>query len=335
MSSQYTFMFRNDFPFRIFAVFCVSLLVFSCIDSTALAQGLGGYEVTTDKCDFCLASQGISPLEMGRTGVRYDVRYLRLGSLYSNGTKIDDPTNDTETHFTNQLTFLYRVIPNLSAIAIVPIASRHESSLDSNGAVQSLENSGLADISLLARYNLIASHAFDATQIVSVSAGVKLATGNTSKRDASGDLADAHLQLGTGSTDLLLGTSVLLGFEDWSLNLNLLGGITGKGANGHQFGNNLNYALTGRYRVYPNDMENPTFFVTLGVLGEWRAHELMDGVEDPNSGGNVAYVAPGVQIYFSPQFSFEASYQAPFVHALNGEQLGESFRVMSGLQYMF
>jgi len=314
------------------------LLILSCLSvsqSRAQFRTFAPIVVSTDKCDFCLASQGISPLEMGRTGVRYDVRYLRLGDSYHDGTKVENPTQDAETHFTNQLTILYNVVPNLSGIIIVPFASRHESSLNDLGQPTSLANTGLGDISILGRYNVIADHAFADTRIVSVTAGVKFATGNTTKLGPDGLPVDAHLQLGTGSTDLLLGAGGLLGFDDWSLAANLLAGVTGKGANGHQFGNNLNYALTARYRVYPNTMDNPTFFATLGALGELRAHEKMNGAEDPNSGGNVTYIAPGIQIYFNPSFSFEASYQYPFLHQLNGDQLGETFRIMSGLQYMF
>jgi hypothetical protein len=316
--------------FLLLCIFCIS---FS--QANAQFRAIPTIDIHTEKCDFCLVAQGISPLELGRTGVRYDVRYLRLGDQYHEGMKVANPTQDAETHFTNQFTLLYRLLDNLSAIAIVPFASRHESVLDDNGVNSTLSNIGLADVSLLSRYNVLVDHAFANTRIVALTAGVKLATGNTSKRNETGALADAHLQLGTGSTDLLIGSTALLGFEDFTIGATLLAGITGKGANNHQFGNNLNYALTGRYRIYPSTMEGPTFFATLGFLGEDRAHEKADGVDDPNSGGNVTYLAPGVQIFFSPAFSFEASFQYPFLHELNGDQLGESFRIMSGLQYMF
>ena len=82
-------------------------------------------------------------------------------------------------------------------------------------------------------------------------------------------------------------------------------------------------------------MSSPTIFAALAISGELRAHETQDGEIIPNSGGNVVYLSPGLQIFFSPSFSFEVSFQQPIIHALNGDQLGETFRVLSGIQYMF
>ena len=61
----------------------------------------------------------------------------------------------------------------------------------------------------------------------------------------------------------------------------------------------------------------------------------MDGIPDENSGGNVTYIAPGLQIFFSPYLSFEAAYQYPLIHALPGEQLGEDYRIQTGFQLLF
>jgi hypothetical protein len=177
-------------------------------------------------------------------------------------------------------------------------------------------------------------HDIESTTILSFSAGVKLPTGRTDGKDSEGNLLDAHIQLGTGSTDFVTGVSGFLARDRTALILNLLGGFTTKGVNGHQFGNNLNYDLTARYRVYPADFEERQFFATLGVNGEWRGRETQDGIEDGHSGGNVIFLTPGIQIFFSPSISFEASFQYPIIHGLHGQQLGEDYRIASGLQVL-
>ena len=77
----------------------------------------------------------------------------------------------------------------------------------------------------------------------------------------------------------------------------------------------------------------PALFGALGVRGEWRGYELQDGRRIDNSGGDVTYLAPGMQVFFSPRVSFDATVWIPFIHALNGSQLGETVKVLAGFQY--
>jgi hypothetical protein len=206
--------------------------------------------------------------------------------------------------------------------------------LSDDGTLVTGDEYGVGDVAVLGRFKAVMEHSEESTTILSLAAGMKLATGRTDGKDSEGELLDAHVQLGTGSTDFLAGLSGFLAWDRTALIANLLGGITTKGANGHQFGNNLNYDLSARYRVYPSDYEGIQFFATLGINGEWRGKELQDGTEVEDSGGNVTYVAPGIQIFFSPAISFEAVYQYPFLHGLHGHQLGEDYRIMSGVQFL-
>ena len=292
-------------------------------------------------CDFCMCAQGISPLEMGGSAVRYDARYTELSREYVNGTRVPNSTNTTETYFTNQMSFTYRVATGLSATLIVPYAHKSESSIDPEAGPSSISNSGTGDISLLGRYNLLADHKFGDIRILSVTAGVKFANGNTALAEGD-EPADADLQLGTGTTDFMAGVGYLIGFDEWSIGANMLAGIRGfgSGANGHVYGINLNYDITARYRVYQDDATTssaiqPAIFGALALRGEWRGYELQDGQRIGDSGGDVTYIAPGMQVFFTPTISFDATVWVPFIHALNGDQVAETVKVLAGLQYVF
>jgi hypothetical protein len=78
-------------------------------------------------CDYCIASQGISPVEVGSTGARYDLRYLRLQDMYEAGKKTGNPSNDIETYVTHQFSFYYHITGSLSASLFVPFSSRSAS----------------------------------------------------------------------------------------------------------------------------------------------------------------------------------------------------------------
>ena len=305
--------------------------------STIRAQSMGSPSWGSgwsNNCDFCLASQGISPLEVGSSGLRVDVRYLRVGTPYLDGTKIDNKDQELETHLTQQYSLFYAMSSRFTVAGFLPLSKRHSEQLSDDGTMVTGNQFGVGDVSLILRYKALVEHAMESTTILSFTAGVKLPTGRTDGTDSEGNLLDAHIQLGTGSTDFLTGVSGFFARDRTALILNLLGGFTTKGANGHQFGNNLNYDLTARYRVYPADYEETQFFATLGVNGEWRGKEIQDGIADDFSGGSVTYVTPGIQIFFSPVISFEASFQYPIVHGLHGQQLGEDYRITTGLQVL-
>ncbi len=290
---------------------------------------------TFNACDFCLAAQGISPLEVGSSGMRIDMRYLSVGTVYQDGNKATNANRELETHLTQQYSFFYALANTVSLSALIPIPRRHFEQLSSSGQFVSGNQFGLGDVALLARYKPYVGHGMESTYIVSIAAGVKLPTGRTDGHDSQGQLLDAHVQLGTGSTDVLLGTSGFAAVGRTAFILNLLAGIDREGANGHQFGNTLNYDATVRYGVTPDDYDSPQLFATISLIGELRGRERQGGIIDGNSGGNVLYVSPGMQLFVTPALTLEISYQQPIIHSLFGEQLGEDYRFVSGIQILF
>jgi hypothetical protein len=244
-------------------------------------------------CDFCMLSQGISPLDtIEGTGIKISERYTLLDRLYQGSGRIaNDGTK--EVHWTTELTGFYGVTPEFMAMAVLPYKDGRTS--ESMGAGSA---AGLGDIALLGRYTFVKSEAADATTVMAGLAGIKFATGNTNAKANDGTTPlDSHLQPGTGSTDYLLGLSYSHSFNRFSLSANMLGTIATEGKFGstrHQFGNALNYDVTGKYRIVPEAFEpmKTHVFAALGVNGEVRQQEKEDGVAVPESGGNTVYLSP-------------------------------------------
>ncbi len=309
-------------------------LAFTCPGLAQTRAAIPELPNAIEYCDYCLASQGISPLEVGSSGVRADLRYLSLGTVYQDGKKSENAERELETHLTQQYSLYYSLSPRLSLGAFVPIAKRHSEQLNEAGDIVTGNEFGLADVTLLLRYKALVAHDMETTSIISFAGGVKLPTGKTNGRDSEGNLLDAHIQLGTGSTDALLGVSGFLTFQRVALIANVLGSLTSEGANGHTFGNILNYDASARYRIYPSEYGDTQLFTTFGIYGEWRGRELQDGSAITSSGGNVVFLSPGLQLFPLPSISIEASYHIPIIHALNGSQLGEDYRIMAGVQFL-
>jgi len=303
---------------------------------------------TSFACDFCLLSQGISPLDtMKGTGIKISERYTVLDQVYQ-GTSENTNPGAKETHWTTELTGFYGITPEFMVLAVVPYKKGRtsgEPDLTVTPAVLDTamagDASGIGDIALIGRYTFLKSETPDSTTVMAGVAGIKFATGSTNAKTSDGmNFLDSHLQPGTGSTDYLLGVSYSHSLQRFSLSANLLGTITTEGKFGttkHQFGNALNYDLTGKYRMAPEEFAptKPQLFVALGINGEVREREKEDGVTVTDSGGNTIYLSPGLQLVLAPHWVLELSYQHAIYHNLYGTQLGETYKAIGGVTYLF
>ncbi len=299
-------------------------------------------------CDFCLLSQGISPLDtMKGTGVKISERYTVLDHVYQGTSEKTNP-GAKETHWTTELTGFYGISPDFMVLAVIPYKSGMTTGelMQNTDGTLDLETagagraSGLGDVALMGRYTFLKKEGPDATTVMGGVAGVKFATGDTDARTRNGEFLDSHLQAGTGSTDYLLGLSYSRSLQRFSLSANLLGTITTEGKFGdikHQFGNALNYDMTGKYRIAPEAFSptKPQVFVALGVNGEVRGREKVDGATMSDSGGNTVYLSPGVQLVLAPHWVVEMTYQWAIYHNLYGTQLGETYKAVTGVTYLF
>jgi hypothetical protein len=299
-------------------------------------------------CDFCLLSQGISPLDtMTGAGIKISERYTVLDQVYQGTSEKTNP-GAKETHWTTELTGFTSITPQFMVMGVVPYKKGRTSGEADMTAIPPVldttmagDASGLGDVALLGRYTFLKSEAPDATTVIAAVFGVKFATGRTDAKTSDGmNYLDSHLQPGTGSTDYLLGLSYSHALQRFSLSANLLGTIPTEGKFGdtnHQFGNALNYDVTAKYRIVPEAFTptRPQWFVALGINGEVRERETENGVTLVDSGGNTAYLSPGIQLVFAPHWVVDVSYQHAVYHNLYGTQLGETCKIVTGVTYLF
>ncbi|MCC6710187.1 MAG: transporter [Gammaproteobacteria bacterium] len=317
-------------------------------------------------CDYCLISQGASPLDtINGRGVRITERYTSLDSVYDGSRELANP-GASETYYTTEVQGFWNPRPWLTLIGVVPFRvtevdghlehqgghhhhdeaeEEHEhDDHDHDPAVRGVEDQhggdgGIGDISLLARARVFQHHTLASTTTVALMAGIKTPSGSTSGRADNGDYLDAHLQLGTGSTDGLFGLSFSHARGRWSLSANALGAIKGEGEAGdhnYHYGDSLNYDLTARFRVTPATLgaSLQQWFLSCGLAGELRGMEDEAGSRIFDSGGHVVFVQPGVQLNVGARWSFEVSAQVPIHHDLTGTQLGDDLKVMGSINVM-
>lgn len=300
-----------------------------------------------EACDYCLLGQGISPLQTQTgAGIRVNSRYTLLDSVYRGSNEASNP-GVKEEYWATDVSGFYSLSDKLLVLVNAPLRKTEgdgELVEGPNGEPEREDSTGgatgLGDVSVFARYRLFGRHSAAGSTLVAAVVGIKLPTGSTDQHNDQGEYLDSHLQLGTGSTDALLGLSFDHAFERTSVSANMLYAFTGNGEVGHQshrFGDSVNYDVTAKYRVAPatNEPDRNAWFVSLGINGEAREHEHLDGDRVGDSGGHTVYLTPGAQCVLANRWIVEATYQYAVYHDLDQTQLGEDYRVFAGVTYLF
>jgi hypothetical protein len=146
---------------------------------------------------------------------------------------------------------------------------------------------------------------------------LKLPTGNNGRRDSIGDLKEQHLQVGSGSTDVIAGIQLTReGVHPGSLWLaNLRGRVNGTNGRGFHYGDVIFYDVG---YVHPVGINGAAVVEFNGRIADKDKNE--DGSIDGNSGGHLGYVSLSFRQGFKQGLGVIASMQVPVWKQLNGTQ---------------
>ena len=215
---------------------------------------------------------------------------------------------------------------------LVPYFDRSHATIAAGDTDVSRSHSrGLGDMRLIARYQ-----GFEADLSVGVEFGLKLPTGGIDDTFDSGPQAgqplDRGLQLGTGTTDLLIGGYTVGAFSP----------------DVYYFGNILfQHPLAERDGFRPGDGANLTFGVRYtaplpaGIVPQLQLNARVEGREEgvnadiANSGATLVYLSPGVGFSVARQLDGFAFVQFPIYQRVNGLQLESRAFGSLGFRYRF
>ncbi len=195
-------------------------------------------------------------------------------------------------------------------------------------AVSTSHASGLGDVRVLGRYQWL--HGMQNN--LSFQFGLKLPTGGFEQNFATGPQAgaplDRGLQLGTGTTDLVLGTAwfarplVTLGvFAQATLDQPL--------AERAGFSPSTSLTLNSGVRWLNSSAFTPQ--LQLNVRWDGREHGVNADVD--NSGGTFAYLSPGLTVDVNPTVNVFAFVQLPVYQRVNGLQLEPQWLLSVGFRF--
>lgn len=199
-------------------------------------------------------------------------------------------------------------------------------------------SSGLGDVVVLGSYRVFAGGGLDAA----LQLGFKAPSGDTTEADGDERL-ETEFQPGSGSWDFIVGGALSRSLGRWSLHGNVLANISTEGAQDTEIGDALFYNVAAVYR--PGDSaehvhedgdthHHLVFDVMLELNGETRWKNDAHGHTEPNSGGTVVYLAPGVRVSWRNVGAF-LSWGFPIVDDANGIQTDVEWRLVGGLGFAF
>ena len=274
-------------------------------------------------------------------GFRFDLRYdyfnqdqLRSGtkSVGRGSLEIPNEMEIQEKTINRNLTATLDYSPNADwgVTLLVPLFNRYHATTAPGDADSSFsQGNGLGDVRVLGRYQGFSdSHSFG------VQFGVKLPTGDTKQTfnagAQAGEALDRGLQLGTGTTDLLLG---VYGFgelaPDWGVFGQVLFQKPLAEKDGFKPGDGVNANVGLRYTGHAGF----TPHLQLNMRAEGRESGVNADID--NSGATLVYLSPGVTFNVSQRFQVYAFAQVPVAQRVNGLQIEPRSSYSVGLHWRF
>jgi hypothetical protein len=289
-------------------------------------------------CDLCGCYLGVLPkFDHNYFGARLRYRGFTgdVPHVHSSGPGHDYDHPVTDTHFhaydrfsTYELTGRYFLTSRLSATAFIPYSINASEEGDKINTL-----SGLGDPTLLMQYRIFTREAQSDTtwqHNISVGAGLKLPFGTFDKLYADGEY-DPHGQTGTGSLDFLFAANYMARYGKFGFNADVVTRLNTTNANGYHYGNRFNNTI---HFIYWEEVKNFKILPQIGAYAEFAPADRLNGEFVSNTGGFSAFASTAIDFFYK-NLAFNCTAQVPVIENLDGTQLRNSTRLMTGMTYYF
>lgn len=213
----------------------------------------------------------------------------------------------------------YGFTDDLSLILVVPFYFGYDMlSTDMGNTINDGDSIGFGDISLLAKYRFFNSdeHGFALAAL----AGIKMPTGDTNQKNEHGYLLGSDDQPGSGSWDPIMGLALSKRLGKFNLDSNVFYLLSMQGKQKTIVGDKtfLNFGLS--RQIERISTENFKWTAVFEVNGQWQEKVESLGIKDPNHGGLVIYLSPGLKLNYKDRVFTNLYLSLPTIQDLNGIQ---------------
>ena len=315
---------------------------------TAFACASCGCSINSD-----FSVQGLSTTGGWSADLRYDYlnqNQLRSGTKTISATSAANATNmqtnspaEVEQYTKNNYltaTLDYNNAKSFGVSFVLPYIDRTHSTLGTgsdgstfdpaNGAYGS-SASGLGDIKVLGRY-----FGFSEQRNFGIQFGLKLPTGQKNQVSNAGNPTpvDPGLQLGTGTTDLIIGAyrfDNLSANWDYFAQASLQAALNSStmAAGSYKPGSSVNLNFGVRYQGFER------FIPSLQINARHAKPDSGDAADTYATGGTLVYLTPGIIVPITEKFAAYGNVQLPIYQNVNGIQLAPKYIASAGVRFAF
>lgn len=302
-------------------------LLFACLACISLTLSTIQVEAQTC-CTGGVPLTGAINLDANSGGVRFGLTYdiNQLSDFIQGDRTLDNTFLKRETRsILGQIDF--RITDSLSVSVLIPYSQLTERNTNTGGI---FEANGLSDISVWTNYLLYNSK----QTTVSVSAGIKLPTGETNIKDEDGifDLP-LSLQPGTGSVDFMIASALKSAFRFRPSLIYSFSGIYKINTTGKRYAAHSEYKYSNEIDLYAGLSEEVLFLNQLLTpqlqvrINNFSQHQI-SGNPNPNTGGTWVFLGTGLAWSLTPQFNLNFRGQWPLHRSVTGFQLTTTNRYL-------
>lgn len=260
--------------------------------------------------------------------------YSRGSDLYRGRDRVSDPEDRVREENWGILGLSYGVQEDLTVSLVTPYVE-HDETFDFGSERVREGDSGLGDVSLLAKYRYFFNAGEGWETTAAIIAGFQLPTGETDERGRGGARLDPELQLGSGSWDFFAGTAGTYEWDRFEVRAHALYQINTEGAQEFKHGDILTLGVGAAWRPLLEKYPGPEGGISAALTYQHGFGAYEDGHRVRDSGGDTLYATLGA--FFSPRTGIKlgASFDYPLFQDLNGQQIGLDFRGSFTLTYVF
>ena len=228
----------------------------------------------------------------------------------------------------------YGIDQDITVFGVLPFAHK-QLDLIEDGERRRREDTGVGDVRLFGRYNLVRRNWRARAFRLAAIAGIETPTGEDDETDRFGRLP-ADIQLGSGSWDPFGGLVATYQTLDFQVDSQLSYQANTE-ANDFEFGDVARADASLQFRLWPRKIGGGVPAFVYGVIEANLIHKRRNrsaGGNDANSGGTTLDLVPGLQ-YVGRRWIFEAAVQVPAVQNLNGTALEKDVVARAGFRVNF
>ncbi len=282
-------------------------------------------------------------MDKGGWSINQRTEYYRMNPL-SDATLLEFSTSESEKALLiNYFMMSYGLLDNLTVGANLPIQHTYNlrAATDAeDNLFPSVNNlgdiSGAADSSLFGLWRIGDESEGKLPMAMALLFGMNLPTGKTTARSRQGELFSASDQPGTGAWVPLGGLIFSKKWGDLSISSNFIYTQTTKGSQDTILGSYFDYNFAADYPLLEHKGKlNYNLEGMLELTGEYAAKDKVDGIKDPNSGGNSIYLNPGVRMNIEEKISCYLGIGIPVSEKFNGTQVTSRYAIYTGIDINF